>query len=92
MSNNVLGTDMLLKPPRKERSACPGVVAFNDNVKGTEERQRHRERESGLIDYKRWDRSRSPKMLSIPLVIKCLECSGDYHVYNRSNSLLHSQK
>ena len=36
LNNNVLGTDMLLKPSRKERSACPGVAAFNDNVKGTE--------------------------------------------------------
>ena len=37
------GTDMLLKPLRQERSACPGVVGFNGNVKGTEEllRQRH---------------------------------------------------
>ena len=46
LSNNVLGTDMLLKPSRKERGAFPGVVAFNGNVKGTKEllRQRHRER------------------------------------------------
>ena len=38
-------------------------------MKGTEEllRQRHREREGWLIDYNQWDRSRLPKMLSIPL-------------------------
>ena len=60
------GTDMLLKP---KRSACPGVVVFNDNMKGTEQlmRQRHREREG---DYNQWDRSRLPKMLSIPLVYR----------------------
>ena len=37
LSNNVVETDMLLKSSRKEWSACPGVVAFNDNMKGTEE-------------------------------------------------------
>ena len=54
MSNNVLGYRyVLLKLSRKERSACPGGVAFNNNVKETEEklRQRHREREGWLIDY-----------------------------------------
>ena len=69
----MLGTDVLLKPSRYERSACPGVVAFNDNVKGTEEllRQRHREREVWLyiVDYNQWGRSCSPIMLSIPLVL-----------------------
>ena len=62
MSNKVLGTNMLLKPSKKERNACPGIVPFNDNVKGTEEllRQSHKEREGWLIDYNQWDRSRSP--------------------------------
>ena len=36
LSNNVLWTDILLKPLRKERIACPGM-AFNDNVKRTKE-------------------------------------------------------
>ena len=48
MSNNVLGTDMLLKPSRKERNACSGVVAFNNNVKGSKTQQRE---EGWLIDY-----------------------------------------
>ena len=37
LSNNVLGTDMLLKPSRKERSSFPGVVAYTGNVKGSKE-------------------------------------------------------
>ena len=36
-------TCMLLKPSRKEKSVCPGVVAFNDYVKGTEELLRRRQ-------------------------------------------------
>ena len=58
---------MLLKLSRKERSIYPGIMAFNDNVKGTEELL-NREREGWLIDYNQWDHSRSPKMLSISLV------------------------
>ena len=52
---------MLLKPSKKERSACRGVVAFNDNVKKTEKllRQAQREREGWLIDY---NSACSPKM------------------------------
>ena len=42
----VLGTDMLLKPSRKERSACTGVVSFN--VKGTEELLTQAQREGRL--------------------------------------------
>ena len=69
-SSNVLGTDVLLKPSRKTMSACPAIVAFYDNVKRTAEllRPTHREQEGWLIDYNQWDRSRSPKMLSIALV------------------------
>ena len=54
-SNNVLGTDMLLKQSRKKKSACTGVVLFSDKVKGTEEllRQRCRERERRLAMWHR---------------------------------------
>ena len=57
LSNYAVGTDMLLKPLREEWSACPGIVAFN-NMKRLLRR----------VEYNQWDHSRSPKMLSIPLV------------------------
>ena len=49
----MLGTHMLLMPSRKERGACPGVMAFSDNVKGTEEllRQLGAQREGRLAHW-----------------------------------------
>ena len=65
LSNNVVGTDMLLKPLRKEWSACPGVQQQH-------ERDRRATESSWLIDYNQWDHSHFPKMLSVLLVCTCI--------------------
>ena len=46
---------------KKEKSVCPGIVGFNDNVKGTKELLREAKREGRLAHYNQWDRSSSPK-------------------------------
>ena len=52
--------------PSKERSACPGIMPFNDLMKGTEQllRQRHSEREGWRRGDKEQGNSMHPRMLN----------------------------